>query len=94
MVWLHRFGESSQGLWFHMLFLNTKGTKKQTCCTKSEMYFLGVSNTTEAYHIYDEVNKEFILSIDFILLEMNKNDKYIKRHLDRLEKNFPCKYIL
>ena len=48
--------------------------------------FLGYSNTTKAYHIYDKVNKKFVLSRGVIFLDMNKNDKSIEMNLDRLDK--------
>jgi hypothetical protein len=40
--------------------------------------FLGYSNTTKAYHLYDEVNKKFILSRDVIFLDSNKNDNTVE----------------
>jgi hypothetical protein len=48
--------------------------------------FLGYSNTTKEYHLYDEVNNRFILSIDVFFLESSKNDKTIECQLDHLEK--------
>jgi transposase InsO family protein len=48
--------------------------------------FLGYSNTTKAYHLYDEVNKKFILSRDVIFLESSKNDKIVERQLDHLDR--------
>jgi hypothetical protein len=47
--------------------------------------FLGYSNTTKAYCLYNEVNKKFIISKDAIFLESSKNDKNIERKLDHLE---------
>jgi adenylate kinase family enzyme len=47
---------------------------------------LGYSNTTKAYHIYDEVNKKLILSIDVIFLESSMNEKNIERQLDHLDR--------
>jgi hypothetical protein len=48
--------------------------------------FLGYSNTTNAYRLYDEVNKKFSLSRDVIFLESTKNDKTIERQLDHLDR--------
>jgi hypothetical protein len=48
--------------------------------------FLGYSNTTKGYHLYDEENKKFILSRDVIFLESSKNDKIVERQLDHLDK--------
>jgi hypothetical protein len=47
--------------------------------------FLGYSNTTKGYHIYDETNKKFILSRDVIFLESSKKDEIVERQLDHLE---------
>jgi hypothetical protein len=49
-------------------------------------FFLGYSNTTKGYHLYDEINKKFILSRDVIFLESSKKDKIIERQLDHLER--------
>ena len=59
---------------------NKIGARSRRCI------FLGYSETSKAYHIYDEVSKKFIVSKDVIFLETNKNDKSIERKLDRLEK--------
>jgi hypothetical protein len=48
--------------------------------------FLGYSNTTKGYHLYNETNKKFILSKDEIYLESSKNDEKFERHLDHLER--------
>jgi hypothetical protein len=49
---------------------------------RSQKYiFLGYSNTTKGYHIYDEKNKKFILSRDAIFLESSKNDEIVERKL-------------
>jgi hypothetical protein len=47
---------------------------------------LGYSNTTKAYHLYDEVNKKFVLSRDVIFLESTQNDKIVERQLDHLDR--------
>jgi hypothetical protein len=41
--------------------------------------FLGYSNTTKGYLIYDETNNKFILSIDVIFLESSKKDENVER---------------
>jgi hypothetical protein len=41
--------------------------------------FLGYSNTTKGYHLYDETNKKFILSRDVIFLESSKKDQNVER---------------
>jgi hypothetical protein len=41
--------------------------------------FLGYSNTTKGYHLYDETNKKFILSRDVIFLESTKKDETVER---------------
>lgn len=48
--------------------------------------FLGYSNTSKAYHLYDEVNKKLILSRDVIFLESSKIDNIIERQLDHLDR--------
>jgi hypothetical protein len=48
--------------------------------------FVGYSNTTKGYHIYDETNNKFILSIDVIFLESTKKDKIVERQLDHLDR--------
>jgi hypothetical protein len=47
--------------------------------------FLGYSNTTKGYRLYNETNKKFILSRDVIFLESSKNDKTVERKLDHLD---------
>jgi len=46
--------------------------------------FLGYSNTTKGYRLYDETKKKFTLSRDVIFLESTKKDKTIERQLDHL----------
>ena len=60
--------------------INKLGARSRRCI------FLGYSNTSKAYHLYNEVNKKFVVSRDVIFLESNKNDRSIKRQLDRLER--------
>jgi hypothetical protein len=48
--------------------------------------FLGYSNTTKGYHLYNETKKKFILSRDVIFLESSKNDIIVERQLDHLDR--------
>ena len=62
---------------------NKLGARSRKCI------FLGYSDTSKAYRLYDEINKKFVISKEiyyFIFLETNKNDKSIDRQLDCLEK--------
>jgi hypothetical protein len=62
---------------------NKLGAKSQKCI------FLGYTNTTKAYRLYDEINKNFINSIlsrDVVFLESTKNDKNVERQLDHLDR--------
>jgi hypothetical protein len=46
--------------------------KRNKLGARSQKYiFLGYSNITKVYHLYDEVNKKFILSRDVIFLEVH-----------------------
>jgi hypothetical protein len=56
------------------------GARSQKCI------FLGYSNTTKAYRIYNEVNKKFILSRHVVFIESTKNDKTIEQQLDHLDR--------
>ena len=44
------------------------------------------SNTSKAYHLYDELNKKFILFRDVIFLESSKIDNVVKRQLDIVDR--------
>eukprot|EP00253_Pinus_taeda_P023640 PITA_23640 len=48
--------------------------------------FLGYSNTSKAYRLYDEVNKKFVVSRDVIFLESSKFDNVVERQVDRLDR--------
>ena len=48
--------------------------------------FLGHSNTSKAYRLYDEVNKKFVASGDVIFLESSKTHNVVERKLDRLDR--------
>lgn len=55
--------------------------------------FLGYSNTSKAYNLYDEVNKNFIISRYVIFLESSKADNVVERKLDRLDRFRHVKYF-
>ena len=93
MVWPSPFSQAPQSFWFDLLCLDSKGAKKQAWCSKQKMHFPGYEENSKEYHLYDEVNKKFVISRDVIFLETNKNDQSIERQLDRLEKYpHPKKY--
>ena len=48
--------------------------------------FLGYSNTSKAYCLYDEFNKKFVVSRDVIFLESSKSDNVVKQQLDHLDR--------
>jgi len=48
--------------------------------------FLGYSNISKAYRLFDEVNKKFVVSRDVIFLESSKTDNVVERKLDRLDR--------
>ena len=48
--------------------------------------FLGYSNTSKAYRLYDEVNKKIVVSRDVIFLESSKTDNVLERQLNRLDR--------
>ena len=50
------------------------------------MFFLGYSNTSKGYRLYDETNKKFVIARDVIFLESSKSDKVVERQLDRLDR--------
>jgi len=59
---------------------NKPGARSRKCI------FLGYSNTSKAYHLYDEVNKKFVVSRDVIFLESSKTDNVVEWQLDRLDR--------
>jgi len=59
---------------------NKLGARSHKCI------FLGYSNTSKAYRLYDEVNKKFVVSRDVIFLESSKIDNVVERKLDRLDR--------
>ena len=58
---------------------NKLGARSRKCI------FLGYSNTSKAYDLYDEANKKFVLSRDVIFLESSKNIIFtlLKKSMDR-----------
>jgi len=50
---------------------NKLGARSRKCI------FLGYSNTSKAYHLFDEVNKTFVVSRDVIFLESSKIDNVV-----------------
>ena len=59
---------------------NKLGAKSHKCI------FLEYSNTSKAYHIYNEVKKKFVLSRDVIFLESSITDNVVERRLDHLDR--------
>src|ERR1700722_791230 len=59
---------------------NKLGARSRKCI------FLGYSNTSKAYRLYDEVNKKFVISRDVIFLESSKSDNVVERQLDCLDR--------
>ena len=59
---------------------NKIGSRSHKCI------FLGYSNISKAYHLYDEVNKKFVVSRDVIFLESSKTDNVVERQLDCLDR--------
>ena len=47
---------------------NKLGAQSRKCI------FLGYEEYSKEYHLYDEVNKKFVISRDVIFLETNQND--------------------
>ena len=59
---------------------NKLGARSRKCI------FLVYSNTSKAYHLYDEVNKKFVVSRDVIFLESFKIDNVVEWQLDCLDR--------
>ena len=64
--------------------LSTKEQRNKLDARSRKCIFLGYSNTTKGYCLYNEENKKFILSRDVIFLESSKNEKTVERYLDHL----------
>ena len=54
--------------------------------------FLGYSNTSRAYQLYDEDNKKLIVSRDVVFLEFDKDAPIIDRQLSHLDKFTSSKF--
>ena len=59
--------------------LIAKGQRNKLGARSQRCIFLGCSDTSKEYHLYDEVNNTFVISKYFIFLGTNKNDKSIER---------------
>eukprot|EP00253_Pinus_taeda_P003063 PITA_03063 len=59
---------------------NKLGARSRKCI------FLGYSNTSKSYLLYDEVNKKFVVSRYVIFLESSKADNVVERKLDHLDR--------
>ena len=76
---LRVFGSTYYAL-IRMVHRNKIGARSRKCI------FLGYSNTSKAYRLYDEVNKKFVVSRDVIFLESSKTDNVVEQQLDRLDR--------
>ena len=54
---------------------------------------MGYSNTSKGYHLYDEVNKNFVIARDVIFLESSKTDNVVEQQLDHLDRFTHAKYF-
>ena len=82
MAWSRSFGQTSQGLWFHLLCLDHERTKKQVGLQELKVYFLGVLKYLKGlYRLHDEVNNKFILSRDVISLNFLKMIRLLSNNL-------------
>ena len=68
---LRVFGSTCYAL-IPKLHRNKLGARSGKCV------FLGHSNTSKAYRLYDKVNKKFVVSIDVIFLESSKPDNVVE----------------
>lgn len=68
-----------------------KQKRKKLDARSCKCIFLGCSDTTKAYHLYNEANKKFIPSRDVIFLESTKSDDFIERQFNHLEMISPMK---
>ena len=92
--------KNTHGLWFFHLpsfmhlkvfgstyyALIPKEQRNKLCARSRRCIFLGYSDTSKVYCLYDEVNKKFVVSRYLIFLETNKKYKSIETELDRLYK--------
>ena len=63
-----------------------KGQRNKLGARSRKCIFLGYSNTSKGYRLYDEANKKFVIARDVIFLESSKSDKVVERQLDRLDR--------
>ena len=56
-----------------------KEKRRKLDASSKKCIFLGYSNTTKGYRIYDEGNNKFILSIDVIFIESSNRQKIVER---------------
>eukprot|EP00253_Pinus_taeda_P015766 PITA_15766 len=76
---LRTFGSTCYAL-IPKVHRNKLGARSRKCI------FLGYSNTSKAYRVYDEVNKKFFVSRDVIFLESSKSDNVVERKHDCLDR--------
>ena len=60
--------------------INKLGARSRKCI------FLGYSNTSKGYRLYDEVNNKFVVFIDVMFLESSKTGDVVERKLDHLDR--------
>ena len=75
---LRVFGSTCYAL-IPMIHRNKLGARCRKCI------FLGYSNTSKEYRLYDEVKKKFVVSRDVIFLQSSNTDNVVERQLDRLD---------
>ena len=63
-----------------------KGQRNKLGARSRKCIFLGYSNTSKGYRLYDEANKKFVIARDVIFLESSKSEKFVERQLDRLDR--------
>ena len=86
MVWTCSFGKASQVFGSTCYALIPKVHRNKLGARSHKCIFLGYSNTSKLYCLYDEVNKKFVVSRDVIFLESSKTDNAVEWQLDRLDR--------
>ena len=66
---------------------NKIGARSRKCI------FLGYSNTSKGYRLFDEVNKKFVIARYVIFLESSKTDNVFERKINRLDRFTHAKYF-
>ena len=56
-----------------------KGQRNKLGARSRKCIFLGYSNTSKGYRLYDEANKKFVIARDVIFLESSESDKVVER---------------